>query len=221
LDPDKLYSMDWTVPVDYEPSHQIDYAKASLTDLADHFKTDKGTIKHNYTPLYERYLAPLRTVQGVRIVEVGVACGSSLKMWSKYFRDAQIIGVDIRPECAGLCKRYPNVSIRIVDAAKQKIANEVDVFIDDGSHVSADIVDTFRLNWPSVKKGGLYIIEDLRCTHDKNYPKSTQYNFPLERFAREHFMTFVDRQFRALDTESTEVEFMHFYRQMAFIAKKK
>src|SRR3546814_4791681 len=110
---DRIYSLDTTPPVDYEPSEVIDYARASLTELADHFKTDKGSIKHRYTEVYEKYLGPLRQKPGVKLLEIGVACGSSLKTWSRYFSDAEIIGADIRPDCSQLCRSYPNIRIEI------------------------------------------------------------------------------------------------------------
>ena len=39
---------------------QLARAQANLTQIADHFKTDKGNIKHNYTDVYEKYFASLR-----------------------------------------------------------------------------------------------------------------------------------------------------------------
>ena len=38
-------------------------------------------------------------------------------------------------------------------------AYATDVLTDDGSHVSADIVDTFRHNWPNLKPGGLFVVD--------------------------------------------------------------
>ena len=58
LNPDRVLSLTITQPHDYEPGPPPD--GASLTDLADWYKTDKGRIKHNYTQVYDRYFAPLR-----------------------------------------------------------------------------------------------------------------------------------------------------------------
>ncbi|MGH6890956.1 MAG: hypothetical protein ACREEP_01740, partial [Dongiaceae bacterium] len=181
---DRAYSLDTTAPVDYEPPSHIDYARASLTEIADHFKTDKGSIKHDYTAVYERYFGPLRTQSGLCLMEIGVACGSSLKMWSKYFHDARILGVDIRPDCAKLCRLYPNIAIMIQNATLAPVEGRFDIIIDDGSHVSADIVDTFRLNWPNLKAGGLFVVEDLKCTHNPQYRSLLPFDIPAERFDR-------------------------------------
>lgn len=216
---DRAYSLDTTAPVDYEPPHHLDYARASLTEIADHFKTDKGSIKHNYTSVYEHYFAPLRSRAGVRLMEIGVACGSSLKMWSKYFIDAQVLGVDIRPDCAKLCRLYPNVAITIANATQVAIPGPFDIIIDDGSHVSADIVDTFRLNWSEVKPGGLFVIEDLKCTHNPQYRSLLPFDIPAERFDRRHFMDLIDHCLKEMDWRRGDVEFVHFYKEMAVIKK--
>jgi len=217
---DRLYSLDTTPPVDYEPETSIDYTTASLTELADHFKTDKGSIKHLYTEVYETYFAPLRHQPGLRLLEIGVACGSSLKTWARYFSDAQITGVDIRPECRSLCRAYPNIRIEIANAAQQALPGRWDIVIDDGSHVSADIVDAFHLNWAMLNPGGLYVIEDLKCTHNPDYPKLLPFEIPAERFSRVHFMVLINQLLMQMDWRRSDVEFLHFYREMAVIRKK-
>ena len=216
---DRAWSLDTTPPADYEPLQAIDYAAASLTEIADHYKTDKGSIKHRYTAVYERYLAPLRGRPGVRLLEIGVACGASLKMWSRYFRDARVVGVDVRPECASLCRNYPGISIRIGDARAARQPETFDVIVDDGSHISADIVDAFRANWPSLVAGGLYFIEDLKCTHNPLYPRQTAIRTAPERFARRHFMEFIDLELANMDWGRSEIESLHFHRELAVLSR--
>ncbi|WP_374377219.1 hypothetical protein [Dongia sp.] len=216
---DRAYSLDTTAPVDYEPPFHLDYAKTHLTAIADHFKTDKGSIKHNYTAVYERYFSPLRQKPNLRLMEIGVACGSSLKMWSKYFAAAQVTGVDIRPDCAKLCKLYPNINIVIANATQKTIPGPFDIIIDDGSHVSADIAETFRLNWDSVTPGGLYVIEDLKCTHNPAYRSLLPFDIPAQRFERSHFMNMVDQMLQEMDWRRGNVSFVHFYKEMAIIQK--
>jgi hypothetical protein len=151
---DRKYSLDTTPPVEYEPATSIDFTRAELTELANHFKTDKGDIKHGYTRIYSSYLQPLRG-KAVSVLEIGVACGSSLKMWASYFGPAsRIIGIDIRPECANLCKNHDNIEIIVGDATSLSLQETLDVIIDDGSHVSLDIVMAFKNLWPCLKPGG-------------------------------------------------------------------
>ena len=152
-------------------------------------------------------------------MEIGVACGSSLKMWSKYFRDAHILGVDIREDCARLCRAYPNIAITIANATQVSIEGPFDIIIDDGSHVSADIVDTFRLNWRNVKPGGLFVVEDLKCTHNPQYRSLLPFDIPAERFDRRHFMELIDSCLMEMDWRRGDVDFVHFYKEMAIIKK--
>ena len=220
LDPnDRRYSLDSTPPVDFEPEQHLNYEHETLTTIADHFKTDKGSLKHNYTEIYEKYLEHLRETE-LLLVEIGVACGSSLKTWSKYFPHAKIIGLDIREECAGLCQSYPSIEILITDATKVPAADSVDIFIDDGSHVSQHIVDTFRLNWPRLKSGGLYFIEDLKCTHNPRYPELISSDIPKTLFDRSYFIQMIDELLRDMDWRKSNVEYIHFYKELVVLKKQ-
>lgn len=213
------YSVDWTAPVDYDPEPLADPSRASLTEIADHYKTDKGTIRHNYTAVYEKYLEPLRSRPALHLLEIGVACGASLKAWSTYFRDASVIGVDVREDCLKLCRRFPRIEIRLCDARRQAQPERFDVIVDDGSHISADIVEIFRANWPSLKPGGLYFIEDLKCTHNPLYRRQLAMHAEPSRFARRHFMEFIDEELMRLDWRQTAVEYMHFYPELLVLKK--
>lgn len=97
----------------------------TLTELANLYGTDKGTIgpnpnwePHNYTDIYEAYLARYR-YSAITILEIGLGVtglrwettivqgrntgGASVKMWHDYFPNARIYGIDINP-CPDLNK---------------------------------------------------------------------------------------------------------------------
>ncbi|HEV8391378.1 MAG TPA: class I SAM-dependent methyltransferase [Dongiaceae bacterium] len=203
-------------PVEYEPSTDLDYARVPLAEIADHYKT--GKTANGHAAIYERYFGPLRGQAGLRLLEIGVDCGASLKTWSRYFDDARILGVDIRPECAALCRGHSNVAIRVQDATAAAVDGSFDIVIDDGSHVSADIAEAFRLNWPSLKPGGLFVIEGLRGTYDPHHRQPVDDEVPADRLERSHFMALIDRCLADMDSGG-DVEFMHFYSDMAVIKK--
>jgi hypothetical protein len=96
---------------------------SSLTEIANHYGTDKGTIGpspdfpgHNYTDIYEAYLGRFRQ-SPVTLLEIGLGVvgdrwdakivqgrntgGASLKMWYDYFPNARIYGLDIN-DCSYL-----------------------------------------------------------------------------------------------------------------------
>jgi hypothetical protein len=217
---DRKYSLDTTFPEEYFPETSIDFGAATLTEIADHFKTDKGTIKHGYTEVYSRYLDGYRGTS-LKLLEIGVACGSSLKTWSAYLGSrAEIVGVDIRKECETLCRGVPNIRILIADAVTYSSNEIFDVIVDDGSHVSKDIVLSWRNLWPQVRAGGLYFVEDMRCTHDEGYRRNFTFPKADGDFDRRHVMQWLDEQMRAMDYSQSDIDFIHIYRQLIVLRKK-
>lgn len=95
----------------------------------------------------------------------GCSSAPSLEAWRRYFPNAQIIGFDI-DDFSDVC--IPNVTIlqgdmsdvndlaKITDAA----GGQIDVLIDDGSHLSHHQQIAFAELFPRIAPGGLYIIED-------------------------------------------------------------
>ncbi|NJN00865.1 MAG: hypothetical protein HC793_04720 [Aquincola sp.] len=217
---DRKYSLDTTFPEEYFPPTPIDFSTATLTEIADHFKTDKGTIKHRYTEVYSRYLDGYRG-KSLNLLEIGVACGSSLKTWSAYLGDRSgIVGVDIRKECEALCRSVPNIRILTADAATFSSDEVFDVIVDDGSHVSKDIVLSWQNLWRQVRPGGLYFIEDMRCTHDEVYRRNFTFPKADSDFDRRHVMQWLDEQMRAMDYSKSDIDFIHTYRQLIVLRKK-
>ena len=56
--------------------------------------TDKCSMVHNYLGKYEFFLQRFR-YQPIRLLELGVFKGASLRMWQEYFPHVEIFGVDI------------------------------------------------------------------------------------------------------------------------------
>lgn len=211
----RALSLDRTTPHDYEPQTLLPW-DADLTAMADHFGSDKGTIKHGYTKHYEELLCDRRQYP-IELLEIGVACGASLKMWSSYFPFGTITGVDIRPECKALCRDYKDVRIVIADATVTPIPGRYDVIVDDGSHLPGQIVKAFALHWPWLLSRGLYCIEDLACTHNPNY--SVPFPHDAKDKDRGSFINLVDQLLRLCD-KGEEVASVRFYPQLAVIEKK-
>jgi hypothetical protein len=145
---------------------------ASLPDL---YAAHRGKVSDKwdlYIDIYDRVLSPWRD-RPIDFVEVGVQNGGSLEIWAKFFPNAlSLTGCDVDPRCAALAFDDPRIGV-VVGAVNTKEAAKgllerapfFDVFIDDGSHVSRDIVMTFRNYFPRVKPGGLFLIEDLHCAY--------------------------------------------------------
>jgi hypothetical protein len=66
----------------------------TLDDIALQYDTDKCSKLHNYTKRYHQYFADLRD-KPLRILEIGIQNGYSLKTWKQYFPNALVFGIDI------------------------------------------------------------------------------------------------------------------------------
>ena len=211
--------LDTVTPEEYTPqTGEVDLAELSLTGLADLYGSDKGNIKHGYTKVYEKLIAELAPHKRfpLQIAEVGVACGASLRMWANYCPTSVIWGFDIRPECANLCKDLGNVRIQIADPRRYSMpAKSLDLFVDDGSHMAEDIVDTLVHCQTWVRSGGYYVIEDLGCTYDEGYAARFRKNFnstlPNDR---KQITNLFDVLARMIDGKTGVFSEMHYYPQM-------
>lgn len=144
-----------------------------LTMLANKYKTDKVDQYHTflgdtYTDVYYKYLNHMRERE-FNFLEIGVREGSSIKMWSEFFPNARIVGVDIDPNC----KQYEggNVDIRIGsqedDAFLDSLISEYGNFavvLDDGSHINTMIIKSFIKLQSFVTD--FYMVEDLRNSYE-------------------------------------------------------
>ena len=140
-------------------------------------KTGKVSDKWaSYFPYYETLFAPISDAP-LRILEIGVQNGGSLETWASYFKNAElIIGCDVNPKCSMLRYEDPRIKVVVGDAnalethrAITHISPQLDVIMDDGSHVSEDIRQSFLLYFPQLAPGGLYIVEDACCLYMNQY----------------------------------------------------
>jgi hypothetical protein len=139
-----------------------------LDKIAQKYNTDKSSLWHNYTEKYDRYFAPLRDKK-IKILEIGIQNGYSLKTWEEYFPNAQIFGIDIVD-----CKHMDTARIKTLLGSQNNIAflknindtyGPFDIIIDDGSHNSADMTVSMNFLFPLLKSGGIYVVEDLHSVY--------------------------------------------------------
>ncbi len=131
--------------------------------------SDKWSL---YLTEYDRLFDAFRT-KPIRLLEIGVQNGGSLEIWSKYFSNASaLIGCDINPDCARLSFDDPRIGLIVGDANTPDVLEQVfqrspqfDIIIDDGSHLSSDIIKSFALYFPRLVDGGVFIAEDLHCSY--------------------------------------------------------
>jgi hypothetical protein len=108
-------------------------------------------------------------------LEIGCGRGGSAQMWKRYFGPhAQIVGLDINPEC----KKFEEdqIEIRIGSQSDlgflQSVLDEFgtpQIVLDDGSHRMSDVVETFRFLYSRTAPDGVYMVEDLHTAYWDEY----------------------------------------------------
>lgn len=139
----------------------------NLTQLFDSFGSDKGRnsgCRHNYGAVYGTLFEPLRA-EKVRLLEFGVATGSSICAWLEYFPEGEIYGVDCSMELLKSEVPRDNQRLHLLqgDVTDPAIVPDLkyDIMIDDSDHATDTQVRTLLTHWPKLVAGGYYIIEDL------------------------------------------------------------
>jgi hypothetical protein len=129
----------------------------NLTELANKFRSDKGTTHgeppHKYTYLYDLLFWPLRE-KNINFLEMGLAVGGpeiggpidrqvdspSVRMWAEYFYNAKIYGFDISDFSH---MNHPRFKFTRGDSGSEQdirrlsaVTSHFDIIIDDASHAS-------------------------------------------------------------------------------------
>lgn len=228
-------------------------AALSLDEIGKKYDTDKSSLGHNYTKIYEKYFENKR-YEPLKILEIGFLGGSSARMWHEYFPNAQLYFIDIDPKCY---QRMDGLSSRVrlfmkdqankhhLQSFLKEVGADFDIIIDDGGHTMRQQQISFIHLFSAVKKGGIYVIEDLHTSYDQ--PKNAGYrNDEFKQFRREEKITTVDflkrlvddvnfissktwvanREICPLDIKNqaslwqSAIASIHFYPSMAFILKE-
>jgi hypothetical protein len=173
-----------------------------LNSLGKKYGTDK--VKHGFCDIYHTEFENIRhSVKNV--LEVGVFFGSSINMWSEYFPNAKIWGVDTFEGKQGNGKffkdadkyynewtdksvpNYDRIVLHKVDQSSetelQKFVNLVkekgvtfDIILDDASHLMREQQITLKYLLPIVKKSGYFIIEDTHTSLENGYDIEKDYS---------------------------------------------
>lgn len=161
--------------LDERPARRSRSATTADPTLWELYESHRGKVSDKwmlYLSEYERLLAPRRP-SVMRMLEIGVQNGGSLEIWARYFPELRrLVGCDINADCARLSFEDARVSVVLGDANTDAVAQRItahcerfDLVIDDGSHLSGDIVRSFCRYFDHVTDGGLYIVEDLHCSY--------------------------------------------------------
>lgn len=144
----------------------------TLEELAVQEGTDKQKNCHNYTEFYSMFFEPIRN-EKLSLLEIGVDSGFSMRMWHKYFPNAEISGIDLRGNYEYLIEEGCKATYIVDQSDKgqlekfaQEHHHEYDIIVEDGSHNCEDQILTFEVLFPALKPNGFYVTEDVLCAAD-------------------------------------------------------
>ena len=199
----------------------------SLKILATIYKTDKWNL-HWYAQHYEALFKTDRRKR-IKLLEIGVGGGNSLRMWRAYFPKGRIYGIDIRDKSAHDERRIKTfmgnqADQQFLDSVMRAIGS-VNIIIDDGGHINEHVIFTFQRLFPSLAEAGLYVIEDTQTSYwreaggnetDRNDPRTTMGYFKSlvdglnwQEFRGDYDPTYLDTNIRSIT----------FYHNLIFIRK--
>ena len=130
-----------------------------------------GKYRH-YFDIYEQHMAKFRRQERVRMLELGVRSGGSLRMWKEYFGDAlELHGIDINPNSKIFQDTANNVHVHIGSLADEEFmrgcANDSAVRHHPRRrvHHSSDQKLAFEVLYPTLQPRGGYIVEDVHTNY--------------------------------------------------------
>jgi hypothetical protein len=143
----------------------------SLQELVNNTKTDKDTT-HSYLPLYQQLLIGKKET-AKNVLEVGIFEGGSIKLWSDYFTNANVYGLDImniNQVWEGIKDREKIILHTSTDAYNYDffVTNfldkniKCDFMLDDGPHSLESMIKFIQFYSQIMTDDGILIIEDVQ-----------------------------------------------------------
>jgi predicted O-methyltransferase YrrM len=133
--------------------------------------------------LVERYISLLEEQHPRRIVELGIRRGGSTALINELCHPDTLVAIELTPEPVDALTRYieahddagairPHYGVdqgdravlsRVLDQDLQ--GADLDLVIDDASHLYAESRASFEMLYPRLRPGGLYVLEDWWWQH--------------------------------------------------------
>ena len=143
----------------------------SLEQIVDNSITDKNTI-HSYLPLYQQLLISKKET-AKNVLEVGIYQGGSIKLWSDFFTNATVYGLDIM-NINNVYEGIKNKKNIILHTSTDAYNNDFftthflnknikcDFMLDDGPHSLESMKQFINLYSQIMTDDGILIIEDVQ-----------------------------------------------------------
>ena len=142
-----------------------------LAEIVDNSGTDKDAT-HSYLPLYQELIAS-KKYTAKNVLEIGIQTGGSIKLWSDFFENAKIYGIDIMPSSdvwEGIANKDNIILYTSTNAYDDNffITNfrnkniTCDFMLDDGPHSLESMKKFISLYSQIMADDGILVIEDVQ-----------------------------------------------------------
>jgi hypothetical protein len=143
----------------------------SLEEIVDNSRTDKNT-RHSYLPLYQKLLISKKE-NAKNVLEVGIYNGGSIKLWSDFFTNANVYGLDVM-HIDAVWEEIKNNEKIILHTSSDAYDNDFfinnflnknikfDFMLDDGPHTLESMKQFIKLYSQIMTDDGILIIEDVQ-----------------------------------------------------------
>ena len=133
------------------------------------YKSDKGTVHDYINSFYNNEFTDIKNNK-IKLVEIGIFNGNSLRLFGEWFVNGTIIGIDngmyMEDGWREEVEQIPNTTAIFEDAYSDYIIDKfedesLDYVIDDGPHTVESQILCYEKWFKKIKKGGKLIIEDV------------------------------------------------------------
>eukprot|EP00172_Hildenbrandia_rubra_P001174 Plantae.Rhodophyta-Hildenbrandia_rubra.ctg1730.p1 GENE.Plantae.Rhodophyta-Hildenbrandia_rubra.ctg1730~~Plantae.Rhodophyta-Hildenbrandia_rubra.ctg1730.p1 ORF type:complete len:680 (+),score=115.87 Plantae.Rhodophyta-Hildenbrandia_rubra.ctg1730:2284-4323(+) len=158
-----------------------DTEEKRIQEIFGETKATKET--HCYSWMYAQLFAPMSESgrgKNLRLLEIGIDRGGSLRLWQSIFPKAEIHGLEngrkhgqdtLQKQVEAAAKDGLTLhvgsqeNLDVLQAVKEKTPGGIDIIIDDGGHSSKQQQTSLKNLWEHVRPGGMYIVEDLETQY--------------------------------------------------------
>jgi hypothetical protein len=202
-----------------------------MVNLIEIEKKYPNKIKpEGFLEIYDKYFKVYQDKE-IKILEIGVDKGESLRVWREYFSKAIICGLDIDKKDFEI----ENVDIIVGDQSNLDILTKIvskygsfDIIIDDGSHRNEHVIKSLDYLFDYLNYNGFYIVEDLQTSYFPRYGGS-RYNLLKGATSMNYIKSMTDsinyeqnnKPFYKRKKYDGIIKYIHFYQNLVVIKKGK
>jgi len=159
---------------------------SELCVIGSNYDTDKSSQRQNvsdsrhchpYTLFYDG-LFRNKKHEKLKMAELGILEGGSLRMWQEYFENTEIYGFEYADHYINHYKDNFNmdrITLSKIDVTSQQSISQTfseldiqyDIIIEDTTHQFEDQIRVIENTYTYLKPGGLMIIEDVFKSYDE------------------------------------------------------